>query len=322
MKKMFKIHITKEDKNELFTIEPIEECKGLYTINVGLNEEFKLGDVYYKVIKLGNTYKLKLLFNDEMVRIYNRITIVLPITPNETTGNKTMIGIRPPANRLESILTNFKIGYKSLKYVQSDIKVMNKYEIKLTDGETSDFGNGYIAFSRFNWVVLGNKSNNKVIFEKIVVKESISNNTDSLNSLESKLATLRFYDHYSDVPPDEIKPTFEKMLTNYFKIPKSELNDVLTYNDQPIELNMSAITTDTLITDGLLYSDPSYKCSDYKYIIQYARSLRTNLKHKLAKIYINPNKLNVGLIYLIQTILSKEAAVVLYDEEKDRNYIL
>lgn len=297
MKKMFRFHIEKRDK-PLFTIEPIDISAGFQTITVNLNQEFKLGEVSYIILKTGFTYKIQILWNNEEFRIYTRLSLLLPITLNELSNKKSIVGIRPPANRLETILANFKIGFKTVKFTNSDIRIVDNYEFKITDGSMETAG-ASVIFKNFNWIILANKTNNKMIFNKIILRENINMYPESLNELESRISTFRFYDHYSELKSEDIRPAFEKMILESLKINKKSLANVLYYKSEPFALEIKNIDDNSIYTDGLIHDDVERICSDYSYIIK--RDLRCDL----TEIYINPDKINVGMIYLVQTIISE-----------------
>lgn len=292
MKTKFKIHIDKSKGYPLFTIEPLEQVKNINTLTVKLDEIFKLGEVEYKIVRFGHLFKIQLIKDNINFRIYNRISILLPI--KNTSGNTKIIGIKPPTNRLEQILSTFKIGYKSLRMTNSNVRLIDRYEFKITDGKISTYSQ-YIYCENFNWAILANKSNNRLIFDKIIVREDINDNAEALNELESKLGMMRFYDQYVDAPKADIITMFEKMLVDLFKIKKDRLAEILKYSNEPLPINN--INIKNVNTDGVIYTN-DYKCCEYKYFIIFD-------KCGLSSIIINPDTLNIGIMYMIQNILLK-----------------
>lgn len=331
MKQKFKVSIDRE--RDLISLTGDVES---VTVNVG--KTFFIGTAEYIINKIGNIYKISLVETYQSFRLYNNLMILLP---DHIGMDNRINAIRNPRNNVESILSLYNIGYNVIQKENKSIRIPEYYRLQYTDGNVEDTPSGFKIYSDYNWIIIAEAENTSCRIIKIICSDYINDNRSALDSLSEQLAFLKKWHITQNIKKDSPQLISENknMIRSIFKkygLNNEQLTDVIVFrrgedNGTTVE-QMNGIDDDTVITDGMVTEYDSitsipnaYKIEDFRYLIRFAKlndGNKSTLKYKLAYISINENKLNMGLVYIIEHILSKYPFIKIYDEEKDKSYHL
>lgn len=331
MKKKFKVSIERE--KDLISLTG--EVESITTV---IDKTFFIGTAEYIINKIGNVYKISLVETNQSFRLYNNLIILLP---DYIGMDNRITAIRNPRNNVESILSLYNIGYNILQKETKSIRIPEYYRLQYTDGNVEDNSCGFKIYSDYNWIIVAEPENSACRIIKIICSEYINDNRSALDSLSEQLAFLKKWYASQNIKKDspQLISQNKNMVRSIFKkygLTDEQISDVIKFRrgeEAGITIEqMDGIDDDTVITDGMVteYESMSnirnaYKIEDFRYFIRFAKlndGNKSTLKYKLAYISINENKLNMGLVYIIEHILSKYPFIRIYDSEKDKSYHL